>query len=119
MAIYFLLGRLSGEGQRMLHSNPDLVSDTAATLEVEGAKILGQYAVLGHYDFITMVLADENEAVARLSAEFGARTGLHFETLSAVAVGFLADNDPSGETPDRTSVELGIGGGSNGGHDNA
>ena len=33
MAIYFLLGRLSGEGQQKLHGNPDLVSDTAATLE--------------------------------------------------------------------------------------
>ena len=107
MAIYFLLGTLTNEGQRMLHSNPDLVSDTAATLEVEGAKILGQYAVLGHYDFITMVLADENEAVARLSAEFGVRAGLHFETLSAVAVGFLADQDPSDGIPDRTSVEMG------------
>ena len=107
MAIYFLLGNLSGEGQRLLHGNPDLISDTAATLEVEGAKILGQYAVLGHYDFITMVLADENEAVARLSAEFGIRTGLHFETLSAVAVGFLADPDPSGGFPDQTSVQLG------------
>ncbi|CAI8013885.1 Glutamine synthetase and cystathionine beta-lyase binding protein [Geodia barretti] len=111
MAIYFLLGRLSGEGQRMLHSNPDLVSDTAATLDVEGAKILGQYAVLGHYDFITMVLAEENEAVARLSAEFGAQTGLHFETLSAVAVGFLADNDPSGESPDRAAVQMATGNG--------
>ena len=116
MAIYFLLGRLSSEGQRMLRNNPDLVSETAATLEVEGGRILGQYAVLGHYDYITMVLADENEAVARLSAEFGARTGIHFETLSAVAVGFLADNDPSGETPDRASVELGTSG--NGGRGN-
>ena len=107
MAIYFLLGTLTNEGQRMLHGNPDLVSDTAADLEVEGAKILGQYAVLGHYDFITMVLADENEAVARLSAELGARTGLHFETLSAVAVGFLADQDPSSGIPDQTSVSLG------------
>ena len=107
MAIYFLLGTLTNEGQRMLHSNPDLVSDTAASLEVEGARILGQYAVLGHYDFITMVLADENEAVARLSAELGVRTGLHFETLSAVAVGFLADQGPSDGIPDRTSVEMG------------
>ena len=106
MAIYFLLGKLSSEGQRMLHNNPDLVSDTAATLEVEGARILGQYAVLGGYDFITMVLADENEAVARLSAEFGVRTGLHFETLSAVAVGFLADQDPSGGVRDETSVQM-------------
>lgn len=99
MAIYFLLGTLTHEGQRMLHTNPDLVSDTAASLEVDGARVLGQYAVLGHYDFITMVLADENEAVARLSAEFGVRTGLHFETLSAVAVGFLADTDPPGGVP--------------------
>ncbi len=104
MAIYFLLGKLSHEGQRMLHNNPDLVTDTAASLEVEGAKVLGQYAVLGHYDFITMVLADENEAVARLSAEFGVQTGLHFETLSAVAVGFLADHDPADGILDEASV---------------
>ena len=112
MAIYFLLGTLTSEGQRMLHSNPDLVSDTAATLEVEGAKILGQYAVLGHYDFITMVLADENEAVARLSAEFGVRAGLHFETLSAVAVGFMADHDPSVGLFEET--EAGLSGGADG-----
>ncbi len=106
MAIYFLLGRLSHEGQRMLHQTPDLVAHTAANLEVDGTRILGQYAVLGHYDFITMVLADENEAVARLSAEFGARTGLHFETLSGVAVGFMADHEPQDGIPDETSVEL-------------
>ena len=106
MAIYFLLGRLSHEGQRMLHQNPELVARTAATLEVEGTRILGQYAVLGHYDFITMVLADENEAVARLSAEFGARTGLHFETLSGVAVGFMADQDPDGGEADAATAGL-------------
>ncbi len=106
MAIYFLLGKLSHEGQRMLHNNPDLVSDTAAALEIEGARVLGQYAVLGSYDFITMVLADDNEPVARLSAEFGVRTGLHFETLTGVAVGFLADQDPSDGLPDETSVQL-------------
>ena len=106
MAIYFLLGSLTYEGQRMLHNNPDLVSETAASLEIDGAKVLGQYAVLGHYDFITMVLAEENEAVARLSAEFGARTGLHFETLSALAVGFLADHDPTGGIPDYSAATI-------------
>ena len=112
MAIYFLLGTLTSEGQVKLHSNPDLVSDTAATLDIDGAKILGQYAVLGHYDFITMVLADENEAVARLSAEFGVQAGLHFETLSAVAVGFMADHDPSGDLQDE--IAQGISGGADG-----
>ncbi len=106
MAMYFLLGKLSHEGQRMLHSNPDLVSETSASLKVEGARILGQYAVLGHYDFVTMVQADDNDAVARLSQEFGVRTGLHFETLPAVAVGFLAEHDPSDPVSQDTSVQM-------------
>ena len=106
MALYFLLGRLSHEGQRMLHTNPDLVSDTAGSLDIDGARVLGQYAVLGPYDFITMVVADDNEAVARLSQEFGVRTGLHFETLSAVAVGFLADHGSSDLPTGETSVSL-------------
>jgi uncharacterized protein with GYD domain len=111
MAMYFLLGTLSHEGQRMLRNNPDLVTDTATSLDVEGARVLGQYAVLGHYDFVTLVQADENAAVARLSAEFGVRTGLHFETLSAVAVGFLADHDPSDPVAGERSVEMRSGSG--------
>ncbi len=106
MAIYFLLGKLSHEGQQMLHNNPDMVAETAASTNVEGAQILGQYAVLGSYDFITMVQAEENEPVARLSQELGVRTGLHFETLAGVTVGFLAENDSPGGVPDETAVEL-------------
>ena len=108
MALYFLLGTLTNEGQRTLHANPDLVVETSNKFQVDGAEILGQYAVLGRYDFVMMVQADDNDAVARLSLELGMRIGLHIETLPAVAVGFLADlhpNDPGGQD---TGVELPI-----------
>ena len=37
---------------------------------------------------------------------WGARTGLHFETLAGVAVGFMAEQDPAGGVADVASAEL-------------
>ena len=89
MSMYFLLGSLTATGQQLLHDNPDLVVEAARDIQVE---LLGQYAVLGRYDFVMMVEADDNGAVARLSLEFGVRAGLHIETLPAIAIGFLRQN---------------------------
>ena len=98
MPLYFLLGTLTATGQKMLHENHDLVVESTRNISVEGAEIMGQYAVLGKYDYLMMVEADDNDAVARLSLEMGVRTGLHMETLPAIAIGFLGDrpsNDPT------------------------
>ena len=63
MSLYFLLGSLTHDGQRMLHGNPNLIADRTRVLHIAGAEILGQYAVLGRYDFVMMVEADDNDAV--------------------------------------------------------
>jgi uncharacterized protein with GYD domain len=94
MSLYFLLTNLTPAGQQLLHDNHDLMVEAGRDIEVDGAEILGQYAVLGKYDFIIMVEADDNDAVARLSLEIGVRVGLHIETLPAIAIGFLHE-DPS------------------------
>ena len=78
--------------------NHDLVVDATRNISVDGAEIMGQYAVLGRYDYLMMVEADDNDAVARLSLEMGVRTGLHIETFPAIAIGFLNErlaDDPS------------------------
>jgi uncharacterized protein with GYD domain len=92
--MYILLGTMTYTGQRMLCANPDLMTDAVRTVDVPGAKILGHYAVLGEYDFVMMVEADDNATVARLSLELGVRTGIHLETLPAVAISVLAERDP-------------------------
>jgi uncharacterized protein with GYD domain len=89
MSLYFLLGTLTQEGQKMLHHNPNLMVDVVVDYNCEGAGIMGQYAVLGKYDFVMMAEAADNEAVARLSLEIGVRVGLHIETLPAVAIGVV------------------------------
>ena len=105
MSLYFLLGTLTPAGQQMVYENRDLVTDASRDIDVEGAEILGQYAVLGKYDYLMLVEADDNDAVARLSLEIGVRVGLHIETLPAIAVGFLSEglaDDPAWRL---TSVE--------------
>ncbi len=92
MSLYFLLGTLNSTGQNMVHDDRDLLVNATRDIRIEGAEILGRYAVLGRYDFVMMVEADDNDAVARLSLEIGFQTGLHIETLPAIAIGFLSEN---------------------------
>lgn len=109
MSLYFLLGTLSHEGQRMLHANPNLVVDTVSEVKVSGTALLGQYAVLGAFDFVMMAEADDNEAVARLSLEIGVRSGLHIETLPAIAIGMFSEGDPEGRRGSTQSAETPVG----------
>ena len=93
MPLYFLLGTLNDSGQRMLLRNPDLMVDAIRDCECEGAQVLGQYAVLGKYDYVMMAEADDNEAVGRLALEIGVKVGLHTETLPAMGIGDFSDGD--------------------------
>ena len=104
MPLYFLLGTLTSAGQKLLHENHDLVVDSTRNITVDGAEIMGQYAVLGRYDYLMMVEADDNDAVARLSLELGVKTGLHVETLPAIAIGFLNDQLADDPTWSLTSI---------------
>jgi uncharacterized protein with GYD domain len=106
MSLYFLLGSLTHDGQRMLHGNPNLIVDRTRDLNINGAEILGQYAVLGRYDFVMMVEADDNDAVARLSLELGMRTGLHLETLPAIPIGFMGEGTGEDLSDQAESVRL-------------
>ena len=102
MSLYFLLGNVTSAGREKLRNNPNLVIEEARSLGVEGAQILGQYAVLGRYDFVMMVEAQDNDAAAHVSLELGVRVGLRIETLPAIAIGMLAEGGPedSGRQPE-------------------
>ena len=89
----------------MVHSNPNVVVEATGSVSVPGAEILGRYAVLGRYDFLMMIDADDNEAVARLSLEVGVKTGMHIETLPAIAMGFLAEPPEDSPIDRPTSVQ--------------
>ena len=94
MPLYFLMGTLSENGQRMLLGNPNLLVEAIADCHGDGAQILGSYAVLGRCDYVMMVEADDNEAVGRLALEIGVKAGIHTETLPAMAIGGMLERGP-------------------------
>ena len=88
--LYILLATLTTDGQRKLIDNPDLINDVAKEINVPQASLLSRYMVLGRYDFVLIAEAEDPEAAARLSLEFGLRAGVHTETLQAINVDLLA-----------------------------
>jgi uncharacterized protein with GYD domain len=51
-----------------------------------GVRVIAQYAVLGPYDFVTVLEAPDNETVSRISVELGARGSVQMMTMPAIPV---------------------------------
>ena len=86
MATYILLSTLTPEGRRTLHSNPDRLIEVDKEIEQFGCKVLAQYAVLGLYDFVSIIEAPDNETVAHLSVDLGSRGTVSLTTLPAMTI---------------------------------
>ena len=93
MPLYVMLANFTGRGRRMGQENPDLLSEAAASVETSSSKVLTQYAVLGRYDFVIITEAEDNQSAVRLSLELGIRAGLNIETLPALPIGVLSDEE--------------------------
>lgn len=109
MPLYFLLGTLNENGQKMLLNNPDLVIDAIKDCDCDEAQILGKYFVLGRCDYVMLVEADDNEAVGKLAIELGVKAGLHTETLPAMAIGDMAEGDNPTGAAGFDAVDIGVG----------
>ena len=86
MATYILLSTLTDEGRKTIKARPERIQEVNKEIEAMGAKVIDQYAVLGPYDFISIVEAVDNEAVARISVELGARGTVQIMSLPAIPV---------------------------------
>jgi uncharacterized protein with GYD domain len=86
MATYILLSTLTDEGRKTLKDKPSRIQEVNKEIESMGAKVVGQWAVLGPYDFVNVVEAPNNETVARISLELGARGTIQIMTLPAIPV---------------------------------
>ena len=99
MAAYILLLTLTPEGQEKMLQDSDLVLSTGNVLAGHGVQILGLYGVLGAYDFVGIVEAPDNEAVARFSVRWGAKAGVHVTTLPAIPISRFEESVPDESKP--------------------
>jgi len=86
MPTYILLSTLTDEGARTLKQNPKRLQEVNKEIEKFGAKVSAQYAVLGPYDFVSVVHAPDNDAIAHISAELHARGTVRILTLPGIPV---------------------------------
>jgi len=86
MATYILLSSLTDDGRKTIKTRPERIQEVNKEIEAMGAKVIDQYACLGPYDFVSIVEALDNETIARISVELGARGTIQIMTLPALRV---------------------------------
>jgi len=84
MPYYVMLTTLTDEGRKTIKEKPERIKEVNKEVEGMGVKILAQYAVLGQYDFINILEAPSNEAVAKVGIQLGSRGTLQTMTLAAM-----------------------------------
>ena len=86
MPTYIMLSKLTHEGRKTIKKHPERIEEVDAEMAKMGAKVLAQYALLGPYDFLNILEAPNNEAIAKVSIEFGSRGTVEIVTLPAIPV---------------------------------
>ena len=89
MSTYIMLTTLTSEGAHTVHANPDRLNAVAGEVEKFGCRVVSEFAVLGPYDFVTIVEAPDNETVAHLSVDLSSRGTAKILTLPAISLDVL------------------------------
>jgi uncharacterized protein with GYD domain len=84
VGLYVMLSTLSESGRKVLRDRPGWIRKVNADVQRMGAKVVAQYAVLGPYDFVTIMEASDNATISRVSVELGARGGVAGMTMAAI-----------------------------------
>jgi len=79
-----MLSTLSESGRKVLRGRPGWIRKVNADVQRMGARVVAQYAVLGPYDFVTIMEAPDNATISRVSVELGARGGVQGMTMAAI-----------------------------------
>jgi len=83
MPRYVLLATLTPEGMKTVKERPHRIQEVNKEIEAFGAKVVEQYAVLGPYDFVTILEAPDNNAAAKVSIELNSRGTIKIMSMPA------------------------------------
>lgn len=86
MRTFLLLSILSPQGMQTIHTTPERLLEVNREIESLGGRVVDQWALLGRYDFLSVVEAPDDASIARITAELSARGSSQFETLVALSV---------------------------------
>ena len=99
MSVYLMLTTLTDAGRKVIQEDPERLKEINKEVEYMGVKILDQYALLGQYDFVNILEAPSNEAMAKLAIRLSARGTTHTLTLAAITIDDLIATLKERESP--------------------
>jgi len=99
MPVYVMLTTLTDAGRKVIQEEPEKLREINKEVEFLGAKILDQYALLGQYDFVNILEAPSNEAIAKLAIRLSAKGTTQTLTLAAIDVESLIEALKRRDTP--------------------
>ena len=78
-----MLSKLTERGRDRIKHDPDRITQVNLEIEDQGCIVVSQFALLGRYDFTTVIEAPDNAHMSRLAVDLGARGTIETETLPA------------------------------------
>ena len=86
MAMFVLLSTLTDEGAKTITKRPVRIKEVDDEILKLGVMVVSQWAVLGPYDFVSIVEAPDDLVISKVSALLSSRGTVRIMTLPAIPV---------------------------------
>ena len=86
MGRYIIISNLTDEGSKTLKKNPGRIKEVNEELNYMGVEVLDQYAVLGNFDFLTIVETDNESRINKALVEIASRGSIKTATYKAIPI---------------------------------
>ncbi len=86
MPTYVSLTTLGPDGWETVSKNPDRIRAVRDEVEALGLQVKAQYALMGQWDFMNIIEAPDEKAMAKAAVMLAARGTLRTTTLQAIEI---------------------------------
>ena len=86
MARYIIISNLTDEGAMTLKKNPGRIKEVNTEFKNMGVNVIDQYAVLGNFDFISIVEAQDDNMVMKAVVEIASRGSIKTQTYKIIPI---------------------------------
>ena len=84
MPYYAVFIRLTEEGVKAIQRNPEEIKEVGKDIERMGVKVVAQYAMLGDYDFLSIVEAPNENTLFKMLVELNSRGTIRTSTYRLI-----------------------------------
>ena len=86
MSRYIIISNLTDEGAKTLKKNAGRIKEVNSELKSMGVNVIDQYAVLGNFDFVTVVEAEDDIMVMKAVIAIDSRGSIKTATYKAAPI---------------------------------